>query len=52
MEGYAAAASARRLAIYEADSLLKIAGRRYRSLTVKEWHLVPRLVEAAEECKM
>jgi hypothetical protein len=55
MEGYrssAPAPHARRLAIYKADSLLKIAGRRYRSLTVKEWHLVPRLVEAAEECKM
>jgi hypothetical protein len=55
MEGYVSSApapSARRLAIYEADSLLKIAGRRYRSLTVKEWQLVPRLVEAAEECKM
>jgi hypothetical protein len=55
IEGYASSApapSARRLAIYEADSLLKIAGRRYRSLTVKEWHLVPRLIEAAEECKM
>jgi hypothetical protein len=36
------------LARYTADSLLKIAGRRYRSLTAKEWHLVPRLVEAAE----
>jgi hypothetical protein len=55
MEGYTSSApapSARRLAIYEADSLLKVAGRRYRSLTVKEWQLVPRLVEAAEECKM
>jgi hypothetical protein len=35
------------LALYTADSLLKIAGRRYRSLTAKEWHLVPRLVEEA-----
>jgi hypothetical protein len=37
------------LARYTADSLLKIAGRRYRSLTAKEWYLVPRLIEAAEE---
>jgi aminoglycoside phosphotransferase (APT) family kinase protein len=37
------------LARYTADSLLKVAGRRYRSLTAKEWHLVPRLLEAAEE---
>jgi hypothetical protein len=37
------------LALYTADSLLKIAGRRYRSLTAKEWHLVPRLLDAAEE---
>jgi hypothetical protein len=51
MEGYHAAGAApseRRLAIYRADSLLKVAGRRYRSLTVKEWHLVPRLLDAAE----
>ncbi|MFL5806532.1 MAG: hypothetical protein ACJ8CR_32995 [Roseiflexaceae bacterium] len=54
MEGYRAAGRApdeRRLAIYQADSLLKVAGRRYRSLTTKEWHLVPRLIEAAEELK-
>jgi hypothetical protein len=51
MGGYRAAGAApdeRRLAVYQADSLLKIAGRRYRSLTVKEWHLVPRLIDAAE----
>jgi hypothetical protein len=55
MEGYRSSAPAprpRRLAIYEADSLLKIAGRRYRSLTIKEWRLVPRLVEAAEVLAM
>jgi aminoglycoside phosphotransferase (APT) family kinase protein len=55
MEGYTSSAPApdgRRLAIYEADSLLKIAGRRYRSLTVKEWHLVPRLVEAADKLRI
>ena len=51
MEGYRAAGAApseQRLAIYRADSLLKIAGRRYRSLTVKEWHLVPQLLESAQ----
>jgi hypothetical protein len=37
------------LAFYQADSLLKIAGRRYRSLTVREWPLVPRLLDAADE---
>jgi aminoglycoside phosphotransferase (APT) family kinase protein len=37
------------LARYTADSLLKVAGRRYRSLTVKEWHLVPLLIDAAEK---
>jgi hypothetical protein len=35
------------LAIYEADSMLKIAGRRFRSLTTKEWHLVPALIDGA-----
>lgn len=35
------------LAVYQAASLLKIAGRRFRSLTVKEWPLVPRLLDAA-----
>jgi hypothetical protein len=52
LDGYAAAGrpiDQRWLALYTADSLLKIAGRRYRSLTAKEWHLVPRLVEAAEQ---
>jgi hypothetical protein len=52
MEGYGEAGRApdqARLAIYQADSLLKVAGRRYRSLTTKEWHLVPRLIEAAEQ---
>jgi hypothetical protein len=37
----------RQLACYQAASLLKIAGRRFRSLTVKEWPLVPRLLDAA-----
>jgi hypothetical protein len=51
MEGYRATGAAPekpRLAIYQADSLLKVAGRRYRSLTVTEWDLVPRLIDAAE----
>ena len=39
----------RQLARYQAASLLKIAGRRFRSLTVKEWPLVPRLIDAAVE---
>ena len=37
------------LAIYEADSMLKIAGRRFRSLTTKEWHLVPALIDGANQ---
>ena len=41
------AVRADRVAVYRAGSLLKIAGRRYRSLTVKEWPLVPHLVDAA-----
>jgi hypothetical protein len=32
----------------EATSLLKIAGRRFRSLTVGEWPLVPTLLDAAD----
>ena len=50
LEGYGAAGRAidtRWLRLYEADSLLKIMGRRFRSVTAKEWHLVPRLLEAA-----
>lgn len=35
------------LALYEAVPLLKIAGRRFRSLTIKEWPLVPDLLAAA-----
>jgi Phosphotransferase enzyme family len=37
------------LALYQADSLLKIAGRRYRSLTAKEWSLVPQLLDSAAQ---
>jgi hypothetical protein len=36
-----------RLALFEAASRLKIAGRRYRSLSHPEWPLVPALVESA-----
>lgn len=49
-EGYAAARPApdqRWLAVYRVASLLKIAGRRYRSLTAKEWPLIPRLLDRA-----
>jgi hypothetical protein len=50
LAGYQAAGGAAdpaRRALYEAASLLKIAGRRFRSLTVKEWPLVPQLLDAA-----
>jgi Phosphotransferase enzyme family len=49
LAGYATGRSvaADRVAVYRAGSLLKIAGRRYRSLTVPEWPLVPALVDAA-----
>ena len=52
LTGYGALRAApdeRRLALYEAASLLKIAGRRYRSLTVREWPKVPYLVDAATQ---
>jgi hypothetical protein len=48
LEGYESAGGAtarERITVFEAASLLKIAGRRYRSLTLKEWPLVPRLVD-------
>ena len=41
------APEASRLALRRATSLAKIAGRRYRSLTVDEWPLVPDLLDAA-----
>jgi hypothetical protein len=49
LTGYATGRSvpADRVAVYRAGSLLKIAGRRYRSLTVPEWPLVPALLDAA-----
>ncbi len=37
----------RERALYEVASLLKIAGRRFRSLSFKEWPLVPRLLDGA-----
>jgi len=39
-----------RLQLFEAVSLLKIAGRRYHRLAVDEWDRVPRLIEAATAC--
>ncbi len=50
LSGYAAERplpAPQRLALCRAASLLKIAGRRYRSLTTDEWHLVPALVGQA-----
>ena len=50
LEGYAGAGGSldpRWLDAYRAASLLKIGGRRYRSLSFEEWSLVPRLVELA-----
>ncbi len=35
------------LSVYQAASLLKIAGRRFRSLTYLEWPLVIHLIQAA-----
>jgi thiamine kinase-like enzyme len=52
LEGYRAAwpgADLSWLAVYQAASMLKIAGRRYRSLTIKEWPLTPALVDGAME---
>ncbi|HEX9342968.1 MAG TPA: hypothetical protein VF995_05065 [Actinomycetota bacterium] len=50
LAGYAAQRplpAAERLDLCRAASLLKIAGRRYRSLATGEWHLVPALVDRA-----
>jgi hypothetical protein len=49
LSGYATgrSAPADRVAVYRAGSLLKIAGRRYRSLAASEWPLVPALLDAA-----
>jgi hypothetical protein len=37
------------LAVFTAGSMLKIAGRRFRSLNFEEWGLVPKLLDAASE---
>lgn len=50
LEGYAGSRpspSPHRVALYRAASLVKVAGRRFRSLTVAEWPLVPTLLERA-----
>jgi hypothetical protein len=50
LDGYAVVRPALdegRVALYHAASLLKIAGRRFRSLTVREWPLVPELIDSA-----
>ncbi|MBV9101036.1 MAG: hypothetical protein JOZ46_12285 [Candidatus Dormibacteraeota bacterium] len=51
LSAYERAASRRvdaeRLRLYEAVSLLKIAGRRYPRLKTAEWPLVPQLIDAA-----
>ena len=46
----AAPLDADRLRTWRALSLLKIAGRRYRNLTIAEWPLVPRLLDEAAAC--
>jgi hypothetical protein len=51
LRGYAAVGpplDERRIRLFHAASLLKIAGRRYRSLTVREWPKVPGLIAAAQ----
>jgi hypothetical protein len=48
LEGYGSgggSATRKQISSFEAASLLKIAGRRYRSLTWKEWPLIPRLID-------
>ncbi len=50
LQGYASVREppdARRIALFEAASRLKIGGRRYRSLSWREWPLVPLLVESS-----
>lgn len=50
LEGYCESGGdldARWLAIYQAASLLKIAGRRFRNLNYKEWPLIIHLIDAA-----
>ncbi|HZJ52249.1 MAG TPA: phosphotransferase [Actinomycetota bacterium] len=50
LEGYASVREPpdeRRIALFEAASRLKIGGRRYRSLSFREWPLVPLLIESS-----
>ena len=50
LQGYASVRELpdeRRIALFEAASRLKIAGRRYRSLSWREWPLVPLLIESS-----
>jgi hypothetical protein len=50
LDGYARrrrAPAPARVSLYRAASLVKIAGRRFRSLTAAEWPLVPALLNAA-----
>jgi hypothetical protein len=52
LEGYAEAGplpDSSWLAVFRAGSMLKIAGRRFRSLDLEEWELVPKLLDAAWE---
>jgi hypothetical protein len=51
LEGYSEVGPApdeRETMLYRAASLLKIAGRRFRSLTVREWPKVPHLIASAQ----
>ena len=50
LQGYASVRELpdeRRIALFEAASRLKIGGRRYRSLSFREWPLVPHLIETS-----
>lgn len=51
LEGYASEGSKLDegwLALYEAVSMLKITGRRFRNLNFQEWHLIPQLLSAVQ----
>ena len=51
LDGYRATGPSldqRWLALYRSAAMLKIAGRRFRALTAREWPLVPRLLDTAE----
>jgi hypothetical protein len=51
LRGYARGPATREqdLAVFEAASLMKILGRRYRSLAQQEWPLTPQLLDAASQ---